>query len=150
MFEPQNILAVDPGKATGCALWRPREGHLSWTTEGGIVGFAQEFPWWLEEYNIDMVVIEKFTIGAKSGVMTSQYDAVYINGFVLGYAECDDVGYGLKQQPVTMVKTFATDVKLKKLGWYEGAPGHSDDASRHLLTYMSGIPAGQELLERLI
>tara|TARA_R110000751_G_scaffold111024_4_gene208827 strand:- start:1626 stop:2078 length:453 start_codon:yes stop_codon:yes gene_type:complete len=147
--EPRNILAIDPGKTTGIALWRPHQGHNSWEEPGGLAGVARLLNGWVEKYLIDTVVIEKFTIGAKKGVMTSQYDAVYLNGYVLGL-EASGADFTVKQQPVTMVKTFATNAKLKKLGWYMGGEGHADDASRHLLTYLSGHQCGQELLERLI
>lgn len=144
-----NILAIDPGKATGFALWRPDVGHHSWITEGGIAGTAENLLTWTDCYMVDTIIIEKFTIGAKPGHMTSQYDALYINGYVLGL-EASGHAFTVKQQLVTSVKTFATNAKLKTLGWYAGGAGHSDDASRHLLAYMAGIPAGQPLLEKLL
>ncbi len=41
------------------------------------------------------------------------------------------------QTPATG-KGFGTDAKLKHLGWYNPTQGgHSNDAARHLLTYLA-------------
>jgi hypothetical protein len=54
-----------------------------------------------------------------------------------------------KQSPA-QGKTFATNAKLKKVGWYHQTPGgHANDALRHLLLYATkqGLVKAEELLD---
>ncbi len=142
------ILGIDPGKATGIAIYqRDRDRLLSTIIEGGIEGFAAWYhsivlaePEWYE------VVIEKFSIMESTAEKTRQYDALYINGFVLG----SNGIYGIptEQHLVSNVKKFATNKKLKNLGWYKPGAGHDNDAARHVLAYVSKFPWAQDLLRR--
>ena len=141
------ILAVDPGKATGVALYHETDGFFSSSVvPGGITGFVDwfwEIPW------PTTIICEKFTIGAMQTRTTSQYDALYINGYLLGCCWRRSVPF--IQQPVTSAKTFATNDKLKTLGWYNPEDGgHAADAARHLLTYLSRIPLGQDIMRKLL
>lgn len=142
-------LAVDPGKATGVAFYDSENGRF-WSAEvpEGTVGFAH---WWdkIGYLTLPSVVIcEKFTIGAKSGFITSQYDALEINGFLRG--TCAINGIEFKQQLVSGVKAFSTNDKLRTLGWFKAGAGHADDASRHMLAFLANRPEGQYLLEKIL
>ena len=153
MYEPHTIMAIDPGKATGVALWRPTKGFRSYIWEEGLMGFAHEFGQFIYNYGVDTIVIEKFTIGNQTKGKTAQYDALYINGLVLGVPDLmwtDIPYYRVIQQTASQAKSFAPDSKLKTLEWYKPGAGHDNDAARHLLTFMAKLPAGQEVLRRLL
>jgi len=145
------ILAVDPGKATGVAVYGSGE-FKSQVIQGGLIGFVD----WFDDMQfphcgLSAVVCEKFTIGAMQTRTTSQYDALYINGYLMGAVHLVRWHCKFIQQPVTSAKTFATNDKLKKLGWYDPRDGgHAVDAARHLLTYLSKQPEGQDILRRLL
>ena len=148
------ILAVDPGKATGVAMYYPTypdhpPAFQSAVVPGGLTGFAE----WFQDYKdyTGIIICEKFTIGAMQTRTTSQYDALYINGYLMGVCYLERHYLTLIQQPVTSAKNFATNDKLKKLGWYDPRDGgHAVDAARHLLTYLSKQPEGQDILRRLL
>lgn len=132
------VLTIDPGGVTGLAEWMDGE-FRSFEWGGGYRGFAQM--WLLDmqssrltEY--DCVVIEKFTIMASTLHKTREYDALYIIGLVL--STCDFLGVHVMLQTPAQAKTFATDTKLKALGWYDSSPGgHKNDATRHLVSFLA-------------
>ena len=52
---------------------------------------------------------------------------------------------------MTPSMTFATDDKLRRLGWYKPGKGHANDAARHLLLWFAKhrTPEGDAILRRL-
>ena len=147
------VITIDPGKVTGMARYFPLRGlesYHSWEELGGLGGFADAWRISHPDYdNPDVtIVIEKYTIGAKNRAIREDYNAVYINGFVLGLSRWTE--WNVIQNQVSGAKTFATDEKLKALGWYNPTPGgHSNDAGRHMLTHAAKQPWGQPILRRL-
>jgi hypothetical protein len=145
------IYSFDPGKVTGGAQLSTLGEFSSFEIEGGWEGFVD----WFSEMEcseaafVDATfIIEKFTIGAIGRAKTAEYDALYINGYLLG--KCREQNYPVVQQTVTNTKQFATDAKLKRLGWYTPGRGHDRDAARHVLYYVRNRPEGQEILRRLV
>jgi len=58
----------------------------------------------------------------------------------------DHGGVQFVRQTPAQAKSFATDDKLRKLGWFSPTPGgHANDATRHLLVYLAGIKHGPTL-----
>jgi hypothetical protein len=139
-------VAVDPGGVTGVA-WYVDGQFGSAEVPGGDLGFA---PFWrdvLEQFNVAHLVCETFTITPATASKTRQYDALYIIGWLR--SECGHLGLPLTMQSPSTGKSFATDAKLRHLGWYDRTPGgHRNDAARHLLTFLAkrGEPA---ILKRL-
>ena len=135
------VLAVDPGKATGLALFS-REGDsepiLVWSKEVQQEEFAEVVRSVLWDptirYHLD-VVCERFTINSNT-VKNSQspYSLEQIgilkqllldNGRPI-----DDIYF---QSPAD-AKAMFDNPKLKKLGyWHRGGEGHALDAIRHAL-----------------
>ena len=135
------VLAVDPGKATGLALFS-REGDsepiLVWSKEVQQEEFAEAVRSVLWDptirYHLD-VVCERFTINSNT-VKNSQspYSLEQIgilkqllldNGRPI-----DDIYF---QSPAD-AKAMFDNPKLKKLGyWHRGGEGHALDAIRHAL-----------------
>lgn len=122
-----NILAVDPGGTTGWAYWKDGEftsgeesDWLYWLCEGGS-------PF---EDIVHHLVIEKYTITAKTAKLSQQTDALRCTGAL----ECHAWAFTqVHWQTPAEAKSFSTDFKLKRIGWYRPGKGHANDAARHLL-----------------
>jgi hypothetical protein len=143
------ILAFDPGLATGVAYYSPNlDDFHSDEIPGGLLGTVD----WFEDFFYfnypSVVIVEKFTIMDSTAKKTRQYDAIYANGYL--EARCHTLEVPFVRHTVSNVKTFATNDKLKRLGWYKGGAGHADDAARHLLFYLAKRPEGQSLLRKLL
>ena len=129
----ENVLAVDPGKVTGVAMMR----------DGGFTSFQLE-GWWgtietlrEEARSCDVVVVESFVVRANthkldSGSFAHTTDLIGACRFVAA-----DLDMGFVKQTPGEAKSFASDDKLKALGWHNPTKGgHANDAARHLLTYL--------------
>lgn len=130
------ILAYDPGKITGYAV--ASGGELKLHGQLPIFDFqrwAEEFiptyaPWGL------LVVGESFIIGqATMSRGADAHWAIEARGTVKYW--CQKWGVDHASQQASAVKGFATDAKLKAIGWHKPSPGgHANDAARHLLVCM--------------
>lgn len=149
------ILAVDPGKTTGVALF-------SWDTEGepelldsGEIDFSQYAKFLREKFDSHSstedfhIVCERFTINAQT-VRNSQAPFSLEKIGVLKQILLD---YGrdvesLNLQSPADAKAMFDNTKLKKLEyWHRGGEGHALDAIRHGLLYM--VRLGWSPLDRL-
>lgn len=126
------IAGVDPGKTTGVAV-------INWDGENfptppaeyyqveypALPGFMQEFiP------QIDLLVVERFTISGRTVKASRQYEALYAIGGILFLA--DLYHRPMRLQMASDAKTAYTDDRLKELGWYV-PKRHARDAIRHAL-----------------
>lgn len=138
---PKYVLAVDPGKATGMALFSLQTGQepvLEWSKEleQHEVAEAVRSVLWAPEKRFDLdIVCERFVINAQT-VRNSQApyslevigivkQCLYDNGRPM-----DDIYF---QAPADAMSMF-DNKKLKKLEyWHVGGAGHALDAIRHAL-----------------
>lgn len=133
------VLAVDPGKATGLALFSREEAAepvLEWSKEVQAEEFAEVVRGvlWAPEKKLHLdVVCERFIINAQT-VRNSQ--APYSLEQIGILKQClldsgrpmDDIFF---QSPAD-AKAMFDNPKLKKLGyWHVGGEGHALDAIRH-------------------
>lgn len=133
------VLAVDPGKATGMALFSHQEGSepvLEWSKEVQADQFAEVVRgvlWAPEKRQHLDVVCERFIINAQT-VRNSQAPFSLEQIGIL--KQClldsgrpmDDIYF---QSPAD-AKAMFDNPKLKKLGyWHVGGEGHALDAIRH-------------------
>lgn len=131
------VIAVDPGKTVGAAVWSERrelEHHgqcdsfdfLAWA-EAVIPTYA---PWELH------VVCERYRLGPESLKKQADFNwATDVIGCLRFWCRKYEVPF-VVQDP-SHAKSFSTDEKLKKLGWYLPTKGgHANDAARHLLVYL--------------
>lgn len=130
------VLSVDPGKATGMALFtREHEAEpvLVWSGEYQQEEYAQPIRETLRMYPDVEVVCERFTINAQT-VRNSQ--APYSLEQIGILKQClmdagrkpDDIYF---QSPAD-AKAMFDNSKLKKLEyWHKGGEGHALDAIRH-------------------
>ena len=142
------VLAVDPGGTTGLALYDSNlyaphyKGGLpvefdSWqtpdydSTVNSIIG---------ESLGLDAIVCEGFHIRGNThkldaGAFSQTTDLIGACRFV-----ASEKGIPFIRQTPAQAKGFATDDKLRTLGWYNPSKGgHQNDAARHLLVYLAGI-----------
>lgn len=100
---------------------------------------------WSEMPAIDVVVMEDFLITDRTMRTTREPWSLHIIGAVRWMAQRH--GAELVMQSPGDAKAFATDTKLKRLGWpLKG--DHAKDAGRHALLYLvrSGALTGKDLL----
>jgi len=156
-------LAIDPGLTTGWATYR------TWTDEfnvrhreflSGEVRGRQEFYDWMEVWGMEMhpaaaytaspdhIIIERWDVRKDTFGKSAQEDARYIIGAVEWWATRLSPRVTYHEQRPGEAKSFSTNDKLRKLGWYKGGEGHGDDAARHLLVYLAKQRLG-EILEKL-
>lgn len=133
--EAPMFIAIDPGLTSGWALYNTLDGTFA---SGEIEGRPLLYRF-LENVMDDgqpmHLIVERFDIGAGTVEKTRQLDALYIIG-ALEYL-AGKTGAGFTVQSRASAKTFATDDKLKALGWwFRGGEGHANDAGRHLLAWM--------------
>ena len=151
-----NVIAFDPGKATGVACYQ-NFVHTSFQLNDGFKGVADFLDPVDDDgyydpvgplYPYDAVVCETFTVNATTHKKDSgAFIEVFSNIGAIRYAAyLADVPFYL--QTPAEAKSFGTNDKLRKLGWFAGGAGHADDASRHLLTFLAK-QRDPDILERL-
>jgi hypothetical protein len=122
------ILAIDPGGTTGL-FEAIRSDHASSheldpdKAADYIQIAVREWP------DLGLVVCESFI--PRPGVRTWQPDALELIGYARHMCRQNEVTF--RTQTPAKAKAFATDEKLKKLGWYWPGHGHANDAARHAL-----------------
>lgn len=152
------VLAVDPGGVTGLALWDPQ----MFAPHHGPNGYEPFGSWQVEGYEgavrslwdevtcaPDALVCEGFVIRSNthkldSGAFSHTTDLIGACRYL-----AHEHGVPFYRQTPAEAKAFASDEKLRRLGWYNATPGgHANDAARHLLTFL--VKQGEtEILERL-
>ena len=123
------VMGVDPGGTTGWAVWD--DGEIAASGQSSFKDFVGVVIDWA--VCTQTVVCERFTISEHTLRKTRQPDALYVIGFLMGYAELE--GYEVELSP-TSAKAFATDDKLKAYGWWVPGQRHNNDARRHLMVWL--------------
>lgn len=131
-----NVIALDPGLTTGVFHWT-------------------EDRWWAHEYSFDdtsrmlelicqsdiptadiWIVAERFIIGPQTVKNTQAPWSLEMIGVARHFSRryC---GRELTLQSPAEAKRFASDIRLKHLGWHTPGKGHANDAARHALTFIA-------------
>lgn len=128
------IIAVDPGKMTGLANLTFGEftsGQLP------LMEYLQNLDGALMQGMLPTLICEDFiytTETAKKSRQTWSTEGIGVMRFL---AHKHKLSFTL-QSPAS-AKRFATNDKLKAMGWYKPTKGgHANDAARHLLVYCVG------------
>jgi hypothetical protein len=139
--------AWDTGKSTGVVLWTPETGPWS-----AALPREEAEDLMVEVIPVcDHVVYERLTI--NEGTLRKTRDiqlAIELTGLlqyltrVHGFVDWRKAKKGDRtvcyQAPGEAMK-FATNEKLKRIGWYVPGPDHQNDARRHLLVRLAEMRA---------
>lgn len=130
------IMTIDPGPSTGLATWSPRTDPMPFSTTLPRIE-AEDFI--AERIKPDgtgatLVIIESFIISMatakKSRAGSESIEMIGMTRYL-----CRIAGIPLIESRPADVMRFATDDKLRRIGWYVTGPDHARDALRHLLTF---------------
>ncbi len=133
------VIAVDPGGVTGIAVydedWSEPSVRETPDYDSTVFALTTEIN---HHRGIDALVCEGFSIRAN----THKLDASAFSHTTDLIGACrllaHERGIPFVRQTPAQAKGFATDDKLRRLGWYTPSPGgHGNDATRHLLTYFA-------------
>lgn len=131
----RGVIAIDPGLATGFAVIS--DGHDFLSTEiVGTLEFLDAFVALIDS-TVEReweVICEAFIVTDSTTKKTRQNYSLEIIGAVRFLCHQRMIPFEL--QTPAQAKTFSTDSKLRKLGWYRPAKGHANDAARHLCLYL--------------
>lgn len=141
-----DYIAIDPGKVTGIAV---REEGVEFASSE-IPTRAQVYAWLFSLPPVGVpttLIVERYDITAQTHKLSAQKDALYLIGAVEMTAQRIGARFYLSPRSA---KAFATDAKLRHLGWYKPSPGgHQNDAARHLLTYLAQEERDPAILAKL-
>lgn len=121
------LVGIDPGKATGIAVWRGNELDRTLTAEytvEGVYGFLQAF---CGQFEVQQV--EWFTISTRTTKTAVDYDAIHLIGSIKYAAWL--CGHPILYTNPAEVKTQFPDAALKQAGLWHSSD-HVRDATRHL------------------
>jgi hypothetical protein len=135
-------VGIDPGLTTGLAIWNPqglpvggtfaladiRDRFVFYSTFHKVVGWGQPM----------VVVCEDFLINLTTAMKSRQVDPLRIIG-AIEYL-CWKNGIPFHLQTAARAMTFATNEKLKQVGWYDSKFPHGCDAARHVLVWALSHP----------
>lgn len=126
------IVAIDPGKMTGYALYDREEGKFSsyeTSFDDTCRYLASHAATWKEDL---LIVSESFIITVQTAKNTQSPWSLELIG-VARYISRALTGRDLILQAPATAKRFASDDRLKTMGWHVPGKGHANDAARHLL-----------------
>jgi len=132
-MRPDIVMAVDPGKMTGWAVWVPGEDDIK-SGQSPWLDFLSRYESWISAVTFPTTVVERFTVGKETLKKTRQYHALEAIG-VLRYLSITRTSRDIILQTPAAAKSFSTSDKLKKLGWWPVGQDHAQDACRHMLVY---------------
>jgi hypothetical protein len=129
-------MALDPGKMTGWAMLDRQDGVFS----SGEMEFLEMCDFIAQQANTHkaelVLVAESFIIGPQTIKNTQAPWSLEMIG-VIRYFSQRYTGRDLVLQAPASAKRFASDARLKHMGWHKPGKGHANDASRHLLTVLA-------------
>lgn len=128
-----NILAIDPGKLSGWALYNQDTQHFS-SGELEFIGIGRMLENLAPRGDLQTVV-ERFSIGTTTGKRPGANYPLEVIGLARYFSTKS--GNPLKLQAPGDAKAFATNARLMAMGWWhQGGAGHANDAARHLMLYL--------------
>lgn len=126
------VMAVDPGKMTGVALFN---GTVHRSFELGIDAVFKELYRLVQSYLPATVICEAFRITVQTAKNTQAPWSLELIGALRLTCLLFDIPFVL--QSPSDAKGFSTDDKLKAMEWYNPSKGgHQNDATRHLMAWL--------------
>lgn len=129
------VLAIDPGLRTGWVTWARDENQVLAWGEDDEYDFCARVDRWLAATGPRVTVVaEAFVITRETAKKSQQPYSLYVLGAVR-YLSMKHGAEGPRLRSAADAKGFATNDKLRRLGWYRRGAGHATDAHRHLLVW---------------
>lgn len=147
------VLSVDPGKATGMALFSFEKGEepvMLWSKELQFEEYAAPIREAYAQCGPDLLVVcERFTINAQTVRNSQAPFSLECIGVLKQIMLDNGVSVdAIKMQSPADAKAMFDNKKIKKLEyWHTGGEGHALDAIRHGLLYL--VKLGWNPLPRL-
>lgn len=129
------VMAVDPGKVSGYAIWLPGEAQSFWSGEMSHLDFLDWAMPRILEKRFDSVACESFVI-TMATLQKSRGENWSLESIGALRWACHRSGTEFALQTPADAKKFSTDSKLKTVDFYTPGKGHANDAARHLLLLM--------------
>jgi hypothetical protein len=125
------ILALDTGGTTGAAIWQDEEIWSAALADPDVEEFMR-----VQIPLADLVITEQLVISMATIKKGRQIQrAIELVGVARYLCRQEGVELYDRSKPGE-VMGFATDDKLKRIGWYVPGPDHERDARRHILTWL--------------
>lgn len=128
---PGWVLGVDPGLTTGLALYNVADDGMIVEEEPN--GRAVVMERWIETFQ-PLVAVETFVITANTHKNSAAPWSLELIGVARHLSRKHGCPFVLQGQSAS--KNFATDTRLKALGWYERGKPHAMDAQRQVLLWL--------------
>lgn len=145
-----DILACDPGTGTGWACYNPVTESFTADETQGWLDACEYFDYLTSTGAVPAYfVCERFDINLQTVKTKIVKHSLWIEGYL--QVQCDKLGWPFEFQGRER-RMWATDEKLKAIGWYNPSPDkHMIDAARHLLVFMidNKLPGHRDLLQRI-
>lgn len=130
------VLAVDPGKTTGFALWsalKPSEAVISQAENDVFLPYADRL---MTAHGPELLIVcEAYIISPETLKKSRQTDPLEVIG-VLRYLAFRHGSTFAPLQKAADAKTVVPNDRLRTLGWYERGADHGRDAARHLALWL--------------
>lgn len=129
------IIALDPGKTTGIAVWDDGVFYAKELQFNETCTYVEEMA---QRFGDELkMVSESFIITqhtAKNTQATWSLELIGVFRFLQRKWVSDDP---LRLQMPSAAKRFSSDNRLRQMGFWTKGKGHANDAARHLLLYMA-------------
>ena len=139
-------LSLDPGGTTG--VCHAVYAHDTLMMQHFEVPLQPHMvPEWLDYYDPDILIYESFQYRR---VPNADLTAVELIGVIKYWDSLpgDKIAEVISQPPGS--KTLWDDEKLKRAGFYKPGAPHANDATRHLLYYISKLPPSSDLYKEVL
>jgi hypothetical protein len=144
------IVAFDPGGTTGVASYDDQEEEWARTQ---LIGYHHKELWeWLLNHDPQVIIYERFMYQRREltkGVSLNLDAVEYIGVLKLWEKMSSPLSPQLICQTPHQAKKFWDDNKLKTLNLYMAGAPHANDATRHLLYYLSFTRGEKDWVKRL-
>ena len=137
------VISADPGLTTGFALYdiTDREDPKFHSGEEDWFTFCQWFRMWAAHVTPGqlLVVAEDFIITPQTAKKSRQTWSLEVIG-VMKYTLREHQHPELVLQRPSDAKGFATNDRLKSVGWWTVGHQHANDAARHMMVFLISRP----------
>lgn len=148
------IIGIDPGLMTGMSTWiggLELESTVQWDAKTVVAHVWHT----IEAFGLRRsihVVCERYDITPQTARMSRQYDALHVIGALRFKCEIfndrTNTNVVFVQYGRSDAKKFASDDRLRSVGWHRPGNDHANDASRQVMMHLGTVQP--EVLKQLL